>query len=299
MRSFSIMSNKNVEIKGSIYEPNSEACGIIQIAHGMVEDRKRYIDFIDYLLNKNYIVVIHDHIGHGESVKCKEDLGYFYNATVDDVVEDLYKVTKYIKSIYNDLKITLIGYSMGSLIARCYLKEHDDEISKIVLIGPPTENKYVEFGINLIKKYEHLKGCKYRSKKMHNIILGNFNRKYKVENEWLCSDPEVIKQYNQSKEYDFIFTLDGFNVLLHLMKQSFNIKSYKIKNKELPILLLAGKDDPIIQSKEKFLQLKNFFVNIGYTNIHHKLYDNMRHELLHEINKEIVREDIDNFIKNK
>ena len=74
-----------------------EIKGIFQICHGMAEHRKRYIPFMEWLADKGYICIIHDHRGHGDSIKEDEDLGYFYDERANAIVEDVYQITKYIK----------------------------------------------------------------------------------------------------------------------------------------------------------------------------------------------------------
>ena len=49
---------------------------VVQLVHGMSEHKERYFPFMEYLAGIGYLVVIHDHIGHGKSVKAVEDLGY-------------------------------------------------------------------------------------------------------------------------------------------------------------------------------------------------------------------------------
>ena len=55
-----------------------------------------------YLSENGYICVIHDHRGHGASVKNKRDLGYFYTEDINYIIDDLYQKTKYIKNKYPD-----------------------------------------------------------------------------------------------------------------------------------------------------------------------------------------------------
>ena len=40
--------------------------GIVQISHGMEEHKERYLPFMEYLCERGYVCVIHDHRGHGE-----------------------------------------------------------------------------------------------------------------------------------------------------------------------------------------------------------------------------------------
>ena len=57
--------------------PEGKAKGIVQIAHGMSEHKERYEDFIRFLCEHGFVVLINDHRGHGQSVRTKDDLGYF------------------------------------------------------------------------------------------------------------------------------------------------------------------------------------------------------------------------------
>ena len=80
--------------------------------------------------------MIHDHRGHGESVQKQEDYGFFYTENEQAIIEDLHTVTKFIKNCYPGIPLSLFSHSMGTLVARGYLKKYDSEIEKIVLCGP-------------------------------------------------------------------------------------------------------------------------------------------------------------------
>ena len=70
-----------LELEGIYMEPENKKKAIIQIVHGMAEHKERYLPFMRYLCNQGYVVVIHDHRGHGQSIKHTDDLGYFYDET--------------------------------------------------------------------------------------------------------------------------------------------------------------------------------------------------------------------------
>ena len=152
MKIENIVSEKDkLKLEAAILEPKIKPKGIIQISHGMSEHKERYYEFMKYLSENGYICVIHDHRGHGASVKSKSDLGYFYTEDINYIIEDLYQVTKYVKEKYPNLKINLFAHSMGTLVARGYLKKYDDKIDKLILSGPPTENKMTFLGLIIAK----------------------------------------------------------------------------------------------------------------------------------------------------
>lgn len=302
MREENIILNSkcdNLPISVTIFMPNGDIKGIFQIAHGMCEHKKRYYDFMKYLTNKGYITIINDHRGHGESILKKDDLGYFYDNTSDYIVEDLHQITEYIKQKYPNKKLTLFGHSMGSMVVRKYIKKYDNEIDKLIVCGSPSKNTFVDFGILFVKIQQIFKGDRYRSDSMQNISLSK-NKKDKKETNsstsWICDNSKTIEKYEKDELCGFTFTLNGFENLFKLMKSIYTKSGWVLNNKELPIFFVAGSEDPIIISKEKWIKSQDFLKEIGYVNITRKLYNNLKHEILNEENNIQIYNDILEFI---
>ena len=96
-----LLSNcDNLNLEVVIMEPKKEAKAIIQFSHGMAEHKERYYPFMKYLVSHGYICAIHDHRGHGTSIKEPTDLGYFYTKDYNYIVNDLHQVTQYLKETY-------------------------------------------------------------------------------------------------------------------------------------------------------------------------------------------------------
>ena len=84
----SICSNQDgLELSVLWLEPEKEPKGILQISHGMSEYKERYLPFMRYLCERGYLCAIHDHRGHGKSLKNEEDIGYFYENEAEAVIE--------------------------------------------------------------------------------------------------------------------------------------------------------------------------------------------------------------------
>lgn len=282
-----------------VAKPEGKPKGVIQISHGMIEYKHRYTKTMDYFTSKGYIVVINDHRGHGYSIKSKEDLGYFYDDKGEYVVEDLHQVTEFIKEQYPDLKITLIGHSMGSLIARKYLKKYDDHIDRLVVCGSPSYNWLVKpaiFGINVIKTF---KGDRYRSSFLENLTLNNFNKGFDSNDKkaWLSSNKETIDSFTTDELLDFNFTLNGYLNLYRLLLHVYSNKRWEVKNKDLKILFISGQDDKALVNKSKWFASQDLLKSVGYHNITCKLYPGFRHEILNEMNNEFIFDDIISFIE--
>ena len=119
------------ELKGVLLIPEGSPKGIVQLVHGMTEHKYRYRDLMNFLVEKGYVVVAHDHRGHGESVQNDEDLGWFGDDTSKAIVEDCVQVTKYVRERFPNLPLTLYGHSMGSLVVRCYIRDYDEYIDNL------------------------------------------------------------------------------------------------------------------------------------------------------------------------
>ncbi len=286
-----------LSIEVAITAPQGEPKGIVQFSHGMAEHKERYEDFMRYLSDRGYVCVIHDHRGHGASVKSAGDLGYFYTEDANDIVEDLYQVTCFIKEKYPDLSVVLFSHSMGTLVARNYLKKYDAAIDKLILCGPPTQNSLAPLGVFTAKLMKFFKGEKYRSPLLQKLTFGTYNKGIRLENGWICTDEDEVRKYNDSALCGYVFTTNGFLNLYKLMQNAFCKKGWMLGNPQLPIFMIAGSDDPVIQSEQKFRALWDFLRLRGYTTISHKLYPGKRHELLNERGKMEIYQDILDFIQ--
>ena len=51
--------------------------------HGMSEHKERYLPFMEYLQNRGYAAVIHDHRGHGKSIEREDESLDIFTTTPD------------------------------------------------------------------------------------------------------------------------------------------------------------------------------------------------------------------------
>lgn len=297
MEKFKIKSDiDGLELGVFFTAPESTPIGIVQLNHGMSEYKERYLPFMEYLSEHGFLCVIHDHRGHGESIKSREDLGYFYESGADGLIEDTHEVMEFIKGKYPDLPFYLFGHSMGSLIVRAFVKKYDDEIDGLIVCGSPSENKMAVVARWMIHSiFIPIKGSRFRSHLIQKLAFGSFCKAFPEENNegnWICSDPSVIEHYEKDPLCGFIFTLDGFETLFSIMNRVYDSKEWKVSNPETPIYFLSGWEDPCRISDRKFMQAAGKMKEIGYQNIDIKLYGKARHEILNERIKETVYRDI-------
>ncbi len=294
-------SNGCNDVTYYIYKPLNPPKAILQISHGMCEYVERYEYFINFMTGQDILVCGNDHIGHKNSVASKQDLGYF--APKDGwtfLPKDLAKLTNIMKEEYKDLPIFLFGHSMGSFIARTYIAEYGDLINGAIICGTAGTNPILGLGTFLISMVKTLKGERYRSKFLDNIMFGSYNKKYekvRTSKDWLTRDEAIVDKYLKDEYCMFIFTTSAFHDLSMLLGYVSSDSWYKAVPKNLPLYLISGSMDPVGEFSKGVLEVKERLEAQKLSDFSFKLYQDYRHEILNEIGKEEAYGDILSFIK--
>lgn len=286
------------KLVGSYYHADDPRC-ILVLVHGMCEHRLRYHHFLTYLSNRNISCLMFDTRGHGESVHDKDELGYFNDTKGDAIISDLDQIINYAHTLANGLPVLLLGHSMGSLIVRTYFKQYGHKVKALIVCGSPSQNPLVPTALALSKALQLLYGEMHRSNLMQKLIFGTYAKEFTgtlSENSWLTRNKEIVKQYDNDPLCGFTFTLNGFDNLFNLLKRTYSDPVNPLVDLNTPILYLCGSKDPVIVSVKKWEEAINHMRSLGFKRIRAKCYDQARHELLNELNKDEVYADIYQFI---
>ena len=285
------------------YPPDGiKPIGIIEFVHGMCEKRQRYEQTMEYFNKKGFICAIADMTGHGENILTEDDLGYFGDEGYKGLVEDVHQFTMFLKREFPNLPLVLIGHSMGSLVARAYLKKYSKEVDSVVLSGSPSDNPLAAIGKRLVRFIAFFRGWYYRSPMIENLINGPFEKPFEKEgilNAWICSDRNVVEEYNADPLCGVPFTLNGYYALISLLQTVYSKMGWTNKNRDLPIMFVSGMDDPCRRNDKAFKKSVSHLKHCGFPNTFSKLYSDMRHEIFNEPNREEVFEDILKFFEIK
>lgn len=287
----------SLDLSVAVSEAEGEAKGIFQISHGMAEHKERYFPFMNYLSKQGWVCVIHDHRGHGESIKSPEDLGFMFKGGADALVEDLLLVQDWAKKEYPGLEICLFGHSMGSMVVRAFCRKYDDRIAKLIVCGCPSYNSACSAGMALAGIVSFFCGAHHRSKLLNAMSFGSFGKLFPGEGAlgWLSANKSNVKEYKADPLCGFCFTANGFKNLFKIMKECYNPKGWQMAHSKMPVLFVSGGDDPCRISDKDFDKAVDFMRERGYGKVSSKLYPGLRHEILLE-GKAEVWEDIAKFI---
>lgn len=277
---------------------------IIQIAHGMAEHGERYEDFAEFLCSKGFAVIADDHVGHGKSVKKDDDLGYFgESGGWDAFVEDERAITELITKEYPDTPVIFFGHSMGSFIAREYLRRYgdDDRIKGGIICGTSGKNPASAIAIQLAGAIAKSKGSRHRSEFINKMAFGAYNKKFEGATpfDWLSSDKEQVKKYIDDEYCGYLFTAAGYKDLFTILTVVSGKDWFERMPKALPLLLISGEDDPVGNYGKGIKQVYNDLKLANVKDVTLKLYPGMRHEILNERKKEKVYEDMAAWMQSK
>lgn len=101
----------------------------------MIEYIERYHEFAEYLTERGFMVVGHDHLGHGASVKDETEWGYFAENPSDTLVADMHSLRTTVQGENPGIPYFMMGHSMGSYMLRKYLCLHGENLSGAVIMG--------------------------------------------------------------------------------------------------------------------------------------------------------------------
>lgn len=284
-----------------IWEPQTQVKAILQISHGMIEMIERYDDFAGFLNKKGILVIGNDHLGHGQTADSEEDFGYFCPKNMSaTVVADLHSVTKYAKKEYPNVPYFLLGHSMGSFLARRYLMTYGEELAGAIIMGTGRKPKHVLFAGKIVSSMiQMIKGPRYHSNFMKHAAFGAFNDRIpnkRTESDWLTKDEKIVDFCLANKYCNFTFTINGYKTLFEVLSFIQKKKNIAKIPSNLPIFIVAGDADPVGDYGQGVQHVFETYKQARIEDIAIKLYEDDRHEILNELDKERVYEDIYNWI---
>ncbi len=136
-----IRNDEGLKIFYQVWLPETPK-GILQIFHGFGEHSSRYKHVVNQLVKDNWLIIAHDHRGHGKSEGMRNHVDDF-----DQFVKDGRLVTDQVKEKYANLPLFLLGHSMGSYIALKYAIQNEAILSGLILSGTGAEYKADAFTV--------------------------------------------------------------------------------------------------------------------------------------------------------
>ncbi len=278
-------------------EGDSPARAAVQIVHGMAEHAARYARFAGALCHAGLAVYANDHRGHGRTAGALENVGYFADADGwSRVVGDMHALSGIIRSNHPGLPLFLFGHSMGSLLSRSYMARHGDEINGVILCATPADPGIVgRLGLIVARFVSFLKGRRAPSRLLNRMSFGKFNQPFKpnrTEFDWLSCDEAEVDKYVADPYCGGVFSAGFFVDLLSGINSLSDPAAVRRIPKTLPLLFISGERDPCGGMGSGVRKTAVGYEKAGMREVTLKLYPGSRHELLNEINRNEVIQDL-------
>lgn len=295
----------NTEIHTIEWKPEGEVKAVLQLCHGMVEYIDRYHEFAEYLCSRGFYVVGNDHLGHGKSVQSKSEYGFFHEKYGNAcILADMHTLRQRTMKKYPDVPYFMLGHSMGSIMLRQYIQMYGNGLSGAILMGVVQEQPQVVLltAQRLCRVIATFRGWHYRSKLVDNMVVGEFNKKFKparTRADWVTSDNERLDAYVSDPLCSFVFTVNAYYHMFAGMLQMEKKESVFMIPKTLPILMAAGTEDPVGGYGKGVRKIYEKYKAAGIRDVTLQLYAGDRHELLNERDRQQVYQDISEWLESK
>ncbi|WP_270996747.1 alpha/beta hydrolase [Listeria seeligeri] len=284
-----------------IWDEVENPVGVVQIVHGMAEHGARYSQFAERLNEAGFIVVADDHRGFGKSAIDKNYLGHLdENTGFEDMLQDEVTVKEYLMKTYPKLAYFIFAHSMGSFIMRTFITKH--EADGVVFSGSGLQpNSLLKMG-QFVTTQRVKKDAMKRSGFLNKLAFWGYNKPFNENHRfsWLTRDASIYKAYEEDPFCGPVVGTTGFfHNLFEAVKVSQQSETYQSVPKSLPILLLSGSDDPVGHFGKDTPKIALALEKAGVEDVTYKIYENARHELVNELCKETVFQDVINWMNAK
>lgn len=287
--------NSESQLFLTLFSPETAKATLL-IVHGMQEHSGRYAEIAEYFANQGIAVLTYDHLGHGKSVKDKNEIGFFQLDKPDErLIADAEMMADHLAGQYPDVPHFILGHSMGSFITRCLLQRASKKFAGAIITGTGGPLP----GIDLLRGYLSIANAiapKHRTF-LNSVFTKVNNKQFKKDKDfgdtsWLSVNPKNRRAFEQDELCGIPFTHNAFYTLFTVYKRATARNWAASISPTFPFLFVSGQNDPIGDFGKGVTLTINHLKSDGFQDVDAKIYPEMRHEILNEEIREQVLSDI-------
>jgi alpha-beta hydrolase superfamily lysophospholipase len=278
--------------------------GVLQLTHGIVEHIARYAEFACFMAEHGFAVIGYSLPGHGRSAANQADKGFFAEKDGWDLaVSDMYALYETERSKYPGIPYFLLGHSMGSFLARSFLIKYQTGLAGCILSGTGQQSGLLlNAGLAAAAIEKRLHGVRYQSARLNSLSFGSYNahiRPQRTPYDWLSRDEFIVDRYMDDEDCGFVPAVGLFIDMLTGLKFIGNRKNVSKMRKDIPILFISGEQDPVGEYGKGLQRAYALMADAGCSDLTLKMYPGARHEILNELNRQEVYQDILEWMMSK
>lgn len=266
---------------------------IVVIAHGLVEHGARYAEFAAFLASRGYHVYAHDHRGHGLTEAPGASRGRFaWRDGARLVRDDMLAVRDLAARTHPGLPIILFGHSMGGMIALAAAIADPTGLAGLAIwntnISAPVAAKAARW---MLRAERFFKGSDVPSSLAIRATFEKWAKtipQARTPFDWLSRDAKAVAQYIADPLCGADPTVSLWLDIFAMIGDCADKQQLSRLPKDLPVHLVGGGHDPATDDGRAVQWLANRLQAIGMTAVDTTIFDDMRHETLHEIGRQDV-----------
>ena len=263
-----------VTIAAYRWDPEGPPRAIAQIVHGVGEYALRYTPLAEALAARGYVVYAHDHRGHGATLVEDAEPGAIGEAGWTELVADVGRTAKVARTAHPSLKLALIAHSLGSFASEQYLLRNSSEFDAVALSGTAALD-LLEPALDLDAPVE----------------LAMFNAAFvpaRTDFDWLSRDEAQVDAYIDDPLCGFGLDIEGTKAMFAGSRQLADNALVSGMRPDLPIYLTVGEKDPVNGQLALVHALVDRYEKAGLTDVTLKVWEDARHEVFNETNRDEV-----------
>jgi len=284
------------------WKPDGTPRAVLQIVHGVAEHMGRYDRAARFFAGCGFAVCGEDHLGHGRTAAGK--YGYFApQKGWDLVVRDVARLREIQGEKYPGIPYIMLGHSMGSFLTRTHLIRWPGMVDAAVLSGTGQEPApLVAFGKGLAGALCALRGPDYVSGLIYELSLGAYNRHFRpnrTPSDWLSRDEGEVDAFLRDPMCMFKPTVSMFRDMMGGLQFIGRPSNLARMDEDVPVYFFSGDRDPVGSMGRGVRRVAAMFRRAGCRDAAVRLYPGGRHEMLNEINRLEVMEDLLAWLEEK
>jgi alpha-beta hydrolase superfamily lysophospholipase len=278
-------------------DDDSMPAAVIQVLHGLGEHALRYEGFATACNERGIAVVAHNHRGHGSL----ENFGHFAdNDGWDKVIADVLQVRQDIATRYPKVPVILMGHSMGSYIAQCFVMRHGGNNAALILSASTLRSRAeLKNGHMAARVFAKLSGKRRVSPLLNNLALGKLNDPFgpaRTGYEWITRDETEVDEYVADPLCGGRYSNQLWSDLTGCLLEISTTTAIEAVRADMPILILGGSADPL-GGQTGLTRLAETYRQSGHDDVTLTIYPDGRHEMLRETNRDEVMNDIIDWVE--
>lgn len=245
---FDFSGYNDISLPAMLWQPEGETKAVLQITHGMTEHIGRYAAFAREMTAQGIAVAGFDLRGHGRN-SGDQAVASFGEGGWEAAIGDMKRFYDLLEERFPKLPHYLHGFSLGSFLLREYLGRYPEDGAGALILGTGNQPGWLlSIMMAIVKGQIKQAGFDGFSPLVRQLSFGTYNQKFKpnrTEKDWLCSDNETIDDFIADPLCRENFSAGLFYQMLSAMKRTGRKDAYTAWDREKPIVLICGENDPV------------------------------------------------------